>query len=220
MQYESLIFDIDGTLWDSRALVAEGYNIQLEKEGLSHLAVNAQMLLPLFGKVMTEIADILFPSIPVPQRYALMERCMDTENRYLSANPCRIGYPAVGETMAELAKTHRLFIVSNSQQGYPQLCVEKLGLSPYIQGHLCFGDTGTSKGQTIRTLMDKYGIESCAYIGDTQGDYEATLEAGVPFIWASYGFGVPEGYDHRIDCFSDLLKLTGIPEKSLTHKEH
>ena len=31
MNYESLIFDIDGTLWDSRALVAEGYNIQLEQ---------------------------------------------------------------------------------------------------------------------------------------------------------------------------------------------
>ena len=30
MRYESLIFDIDGTLWDSRALVAEGYNIQLD----------------------------------------------------------------------------------------------------------------------------------------------------------------------------------------------
>ena len=29
MNYESLIFDIDGTLWDSRALVAEGYNICL-----------------------------------------------------------------------------------------------------------------------------------------------------------------------------------------------
>ena len=37
MNYESLIFDIDGTLWDSRALVAEGYNIQLNKEGLSCL---------------------------------------------------------------------------------------------------------------------------------------------------------------------------------------
>ena len=72
MRYESLIFDIDGTLWDSRALVAEGYNIQLAKEGLSHLAVNAEMFIPLFGKVMTEIADIIFPSIPAPERYALM----------------------------------------------------------------------------------------------------------------------------------------------------
>ena len=34
---KSLIFDIDGTLWDSRALVAEGYNIQLQAEGYPHL---------------------------------------------------------------------------------------------------------------------------------------------------------------------------------------
>ena len=208
MRYESLIFDIDGTLWDSRALVAEGYNIQLEKEGLSHLAVNAELFRPLFGKVMTEIADTIFPSIPAPERYALMERCMDTENKYLQANPCRIGYPGVRETMEALSKTHRLFIVSNSQKGYPELCIEKLGLAPFIQGHLCFGDTGTSKGKTIRTLMEKYRITDCAYIGDTQGDYEATLEAGVPFIWAAYGFGTPDGYDHKIDSFADLPNLT------------
>ena len=207
MRYESLIFDIDGTLWDSRALVAEGYNIQLEKEGLSHLAVNAELFRPLFGKVMTEIADAIFPSIPAPERYALMERCMDTENKYLQANPCRIGYPGVRETMEKLAKSHRLFIVSNSQKGYPELCMEKLGLTDLIQGHLCFGDTGTSKGKTIRTLMETYGITDCAYVGDTQGDYEATLEAGVPFIWAAYGFGTPDGYDREIDGFSELLTL-------------
>ena len=210
MQYESLIFDIDGTLWDSRALVAEGYNIQLAKEGLSHLAVNAEMFLSLFGKVMTEIADSIFSSIPTPERYALMERCMDTENAYLKANECRIGYPGIRQTMEALAKNHRLFIVSNSQKGYPELCIEKLGLTDLIQGHLCFGDTGTSKGKTIRILMEKYEITSCAYIGDTQADYEATLEANVPFIWASYGFGTPDGYDLKIDRFTDLLNLRSI----------
>ena len=207
MKYESLIFDIDGTLWDSRALVAEGYNIQLKKEGLDHLCVTAGDLKPLFGKVMTEIADGIFASIPVPERYALMERCMDTENRYLHENPCRIGYPGVLETVRELAKQYRLFIVSNSQCGYPELCMDKLGLAPYIQGHLCFGDTGTSKGKTIRALMERHGIENCAYVGDTQGDYEATVEAGVPFIWCSYGFGMPEGYEAKIDSFADLLNL-------------
>ena len=207
MRYESLIFDIDGTLWDSRALVAEGYNIQLEKEGLSHLAVNAELFRPLFGKVMTEIADIIFPSIPAPERYALMERCMDTENVHLQNNPCKIGYPGIRETMEKLAKNHRLFIVSNSQQGYPELCIQKLGLSKWISGHLCFGDTGTSKGQTIRTLMERFQITSCAYIGDTQGDYEATLEAGIPFIWADYGFDTPAGYSLRIHGPRDLIQL-------------
>ncbi len=207
MNYESLIFDIDGTLWDSRALVAEGYNIQLEKEGLQHLFVDAKTLKPLFGKVMTEIADSILASIDPKDRYDLMERCMATENQYLHDNECKIGYPGVAETVAELAEKYRLFIVSNSQCGYPELCISKLGLTPYIQGHLCFGDTGTSKGKTIRTLMEKYNIRNCAYIGDTQGDYEATLEAKVPFIWATYGFGTPAGYAEKIDQFEDLLKL-------------
>ena len=66
MTYESLIFDIDGTLWDSRALVAEGYNIQLKAEGLDHLCTDAEVLRPLFCNVMTEIGDVLFASIPVP----------------------------------------------------------------------------------------------------------------------------------------------------------
>ena len=207
MNYESLIFDIDGTLWDSRALVAEGYNLQLKDEGLEHLFVNAQQLKALFGKVMTEIADVIFAEIPLPERYALMERCMARENRYLQENPCAIGYPGVKETLIRLAESHRLFIVSNSQRGYPELCIRKLGLGSCITACLCFGDTGTSKGKTIRTLMQRHNIRSCVYIGDTQGDYEATLEAGIPFIWASYGFGVPEGYGAKIERISDLLTL-------------
>lgn len=206
MNYESLIFDIDGTLWDSRALVAEGYNLQLRDEGLAGLQVDAETLKPLFGRVMTEIADCLFPAIPAEDRYALMERCMARENRYLQEDPCAIGYPGVRETLARLAEHHRLFIVSNSQQGYPELCIRKLGLEPYIRGHLCFGDTGTSKGKTIRTLMDRFHITSCAYIGDTQGDYEATLEAGIPFLWAAYGFGAPVGFDRKISRIEELLE--------------
>ena len=204
---ESIIFDIDGTLWDSRALVAEGYNIQLRKEGMADRCVTAETLRPLFGKVMTAIADALFPDLPPEERYPLMERCMATENRYLHENECRIGYPGVRETVEDLAKRHRLFIVSNSQQGYPELCMEKLGLTPCITGHLCFGDTGTDKGTTIRILMERYGITSAAYVGDTQGDMEATYAAGLPFVWADYGFGTPEKYDLRISAFEDLLAL-------------
>ncbi len=207
MNYESLIFDIDGTLWDSRQLVAEGYNIQLEKEGLSHLAVTAEDLRPLFGKVMTEIADVILASIDPSERYELMERCMKTENDYLFANECKIGYPGVKETLEALSKKYRLFIVSNSQCGYPELCIEKLGLTDYIEGHMCFGDTGTSKGQTILTLIRKHNIGSCIYIGDTQGDLEACKEAGIPFIFCAYGLGKAESWDAKIDSIEELLNM-------------
>ena len=132
MKFESLIFDIDGTLWDSRAIIAEGYNEVLRQAGYPELCVNAEDLKKLFGKTMSEIADILLAKVPEEQRYPLMEKCIDVGDGKLLDDPCDIGYPGVVETLEELAKRYRLFIVSNSQCGYPELCIEKMGLAPYI----------------------------------------------------------------------------------------
>ena len=207
MEFESLIFDIDGTLWDSRAMVAEGYNIQLHEEGLDHLAVTKDDLTPLFGKVKEELADALFATIGQPERYDLINRCMDMERRHMAASECAIGFPAVKETLEKLAEKYRLFIVSNCDRGYPELCMEKLDMAHLFQGHLCYGDTGTPKGETIRRLMEKNGIENAAYIGDTQGDLEASEDAGIPFIFCAFGFGDPDHYFAKIHQFEDLLKL-------------
>lgn len=204
---KSLIFDIDGTLWDSRALVAEGYNIQLKTEGYPHLCVDAEVLRPLFGKTMTDIADVILAEVPLPERYGLMERCMDTENRYLAQNECRIGYEGVKETLEVLKQDYRLFIVSNAQCGYPELCMEKLGIAHLFEGHLCFGDTGTEKGETILELMRRHGITDAVYIGDTQGDYEATKVAGIPFIFCAFGFGNPEVFAAKLEDFRQLPQL-------------
>ena len=207
MKFESLIFDIDGTLWDSRALVAKGYNAQLRDEGMERFCVDAEVLKTVFGKVMTEIADILFAELPPQERYPLLERCMEREGETLHSDPCNIGYPKVKETLAELVKTHRLFIVSNSQCGYPELCMQKLGLEQLISGHLCFGDTGTCKGDTIKKLMNDHNITSACYIGDTVGDMEAADHAGIPFVYCTFGFGNPDHYWKKIDTFAQLLEL-------------
>ena len=207
MNFESLILDIDGTLWDSRPLVAEGYNLQMQDEGMEQFSVDVDVLKSVFGKTMTEIADILFAELPEAQRYPLMERCMEREIRYLHENECRIGYPKVKETLEELAKKHRLFIVSNSQCGYPEVCMEKLGLTDLVSGHLCFGDTGTCKGETIKKLMKDHNITSACYIGDTAGDMEASDHAGIPFIYCTFGFGEAPHYWKKIDRFEELLEL-------------
>lgn len=208
MKFESIIFDVDGTLWDSRALLAEAYNEQLRQEGLDHIHVTAEKLRPLFGKTMTMLADGLFGEIPAPERYALMDRCILRMDDHLErfAGP-QIGYPDLRQTMETLAKSHRLYIVSNGQKGYPQLAAKKLGLADLIHGYLSFGDTGTSKGQTILRLMKEERIQSAVYVGDTQGDLEACQEADIPFIWAEFGFGVPESYYAKIEKFADLTGL-------------
>ena len=207
MKAESLIFDIDGTLWDSTALVAKGYNRHLCSIGLERLQVTADQLKTLFGRTMTEIADVIFAQIEVPRRYAIMEACMREEHLVLEEDPCNIAYPKVKETLEKLHESHRLFIVSNSQSGYPQLLIEKLGIGHLTEGHLCFGDTGTCKGETIKTLMKIHNITDAVYIGDTQGDMEASYLAGLPFVFCRYGFGNPEKWDGVVDSFEQLLEL-------------
>ena len=207
MKPESLIFDIDGTLWDSRSIIVEGYNQVLTAAGHEDLCVTAEDLKRLFGKTMKEIADIMLTTLPEEERYPLMEKCIDTGDARLLDDPCDIGYPGVKETLEELHKRYRLFIVSNSQLGYPETTMEKLGITHLFQGHLCFGNTGTDKGTTIRILMEQHGIENAVYIGDTQGDYEAAMKAGLPFVWATFGFGEPDGYDAKIDSFRELTQL-------------
>lgn len=204
---ESLIFDIDGTLWDSRALVAKGYNQHLRECGHPELQVDVEFLKTVFGKTMHEIADIMLSPIPVPDRYEILDGCMRCEHLVLESDPCDMAFPGVAETLEALSQKYRLFIVSNSQCGYPELLMNKLSVGHLFQGHLCYGDTGTSKGQTIKTLMQRHNIQSAVYIGDTQGDLDACREADVPFIFCTYGFGTPDSYDAKIDTFSELPQV-------------
>ena len=109
--------------------------------------------------------------------------------------------------MEKLKESYRLFIVSNAQCGYPELMMDKQGIRPLFEGWMCFGDTGLPKGDTIRILMERHGITDAVYIGDTQGDLEASCRAGIPFIFCTFGFGNPETFDAKIDAFTDLPEV-------------
>ena len=204
---KSLIFDIDGTLWDSRAIVAEGYNDYLREIGRPDLQVDAEYLKTLFGKTMTEIADIMLDSIQVPRRYDVMLGCMAREDEFLHNDPCDIAFPGVKDTLEKLKENYRLFIVSNAQCGYPELMMDKLGIRHLFEGWMCFGDTNLPKGDTIRILMERHGIEDAVYIGDTQGDLEASRKAGIPFIFCTFGFGTPHHWDAKLEDFRLLPQV-------------
>lgn len=206
MRPESLIFDVDGTLWDSVALVAKGWNAALREAGLEPTCTE-ENIRPLFGKTMDDIGAALFPAEPPERRHSLMESCMDWEYRVMEEDPCDIFYPGVKQTLEKLAQRYRLFIVSNCQCGYIELLLEKGRLGHLIRDFSCFGQTGTCKAQTTRLVMERCGIENAVYIGDTQGDLEAARGAGIPFVWASYGFGAPESWDGRVSCFRELDSL-------------
>ena len=203
---DSIIFDVDGTLWDSTKSVAESWNKAIREHSSLNLTLEPVSLSKVFGKTMTEIADALFPDLSVKERMELLDVCFDEENRYLEDHP-GILYPDVVRTIKELSLSCPLYIVSNCQCGYIEVMLRTTGLAPYIRDHLCFGETQVPKCETIRLLIERNNLQSPVYVGDTQGDADSCKTAGIPFIFAEYGFGDVPDARTRIHTFSDLTKL-------------
>ena len=203
---DSIIFDVDGTIWDSTQSVADSWNKAIREHSDLDLTLDPVSLSRVFGKTMTEIADALFPALDTEARMKLLDACYAEENRYLEDHPGLL-YDGVAGTIRNLSLRYPLFIVSNCQCGYIEVMLKTSGLAPYIKDHLCFGETLRPKGETIRMLMEKNGLKSPVYAGDTQGDADACKTAGIPFIFAEYGFGDVPDAATRIQRFSDLEKI-------------
>lgn len=204
MKIMHLIFDLDGTLWDTTEVSAAAWNEVLREDGRSSLVVTADLLKREFGKTMTSIAESLFPELDAPVREYLLLKCCRSQASYLEKSGPELLYPLVRETLTELSKDCRLYIVSNCQTGYIELFLNRNGLESLITDIECFGNTGEGKAENIRYLMKRNHLEEATYVGDTAGDYDSAAKAGIPFIFASYGYGTVKDVP-AINSFSQLL---------------
>lgn len=205
--FDGLILDVDGTLWDSTEIVAKAWTKAAVECGIEDVTITSDMLKQLFGLVMTEIADRLFPDCSVFKRDRVLELCCKYEHEALEADECNICYLGVVDTIKEISERVPVFIVSNCQSGYIELFMDKTGLNDYITDTECFGDTGKTKGENISLLMERNNLKSPVYVGDTQGDCDAAKVAGIPFIYATYGFRKADSAYAEITEFSQLKNI-------------
>ncbi|HJD12307.1 MAG TPA: HAD family hydrolase [Candidatus Ruminococcus avistercoris] len=205
---DSIIFDVDGTLWDTTHVVADAWNEVVRSETSLDLSITPQKLKTLFGKTMPDIAAILFPEEPKENQLRLIDLCCQREEEALRKKSGAL-YPQLESVLTQLAARLPLFLVSNCQAGYIETFLDCTGFAPYITDHLCPGDTGEGKAENIREIIRRHHLKSPVYVGDTDGDYQAVKSAGdsIPFIFASYGFGFVENPDYVITCPADLLSL-------------
>lgn len=198
---DGIIFDVDGTIWDSTPVVEKAWNRAFSDEGYSSVRVTADRLKGLFGLPMLDIILDILPESTLPEREIFLKRCSRYEFEFLERESGRV-YEGFEEMLKRLRKDPfrlPLFIVSNCQSGYIELLFRKTGFAPYFQAHICPGDTGLLKAENILWIAEKYGLKAPVYVGDTQMDADACRKAGVPIIFAAYGFGSVSEPDGVID---------------------
>ena len=205
-KFDGIIFDVDGTLWDTTGVCAEAWNRAIEENSTEKPGLTADFLKTQFGKPMNVIFSAVLPKLSQEERDRLSEICCEYEERWLRANkvPC---YDGVEEGMRRLAERYPLYIVSNCQNGYIEEFLRNSGLGPYITDFMCYGDTLSPKSETMRRLIERNGLKSPVYVGDTEGDANACREAGVPFVFVSYGFGDAKEYYAKADSFKGLEEI-------------
>lgn len=203
---DSIIFDVDGTLWDSTSLVAKAWNQVIVRECDYPLTLTSDTLKSLFGRTLPDIARVLFSRESPSRQLELIDLCCAKEHEVLRFAQVPL-FPNLKKTIKELSAAYPLYLVSNCEGGYIEVFLENTGLGEYFQDHLCPGDTGNAKASNIKEIIRRHCLQAPVYVGDTDGDHRACKEAAVPFIFASYGFGTTENPDDTIDDLWDLTQL-------------
>lgn len=203
---KGIIFDMDGTLWDSSENVAKSWTEVIRSSGYGLPDVTQKDIMGVMGLTMDRIADRLFGKLPEDERMELLKKCCDYENEYLLRHG-GVLYPELENTFIRLKKKYHLYIVSNCQTGYIETFLEHYGFGRYFDDIECYGNNLKEKGDNIALTASRNSLDKAWYVGDIQGDYDATVKAGLDFIHAAYGFGTIAQTVPELEQFSDLPEL-------------
>ena len=187
--FDGLLFDLDGTLWDSVDAICISWRRVLERRApeLAGL-MTRENVTSCMGMLLPDIVKKVLPDLPPEQVQPVLKELLEEENAYVAVHG-GVLYPQVPETLELLARDYPLCIVSNCQAGYIEAFFQAHGLEPYFVDYENPGRTGKNKAENIALVVARNGMKHPLYIGDTQGDYNAASAAGVPFLHAAYGFG-------------------------------
>lgn len=199
-----VIFDLDGTLWNSTVPIAESWNILIKRETGRDEGLTAADIMVNQGLTMDQIADNLFGYLPPDERYALARKCEVFENEYLTESGATL-FENVEETLAKLKDMGvKMAVVSNCQEGYIKAFFDSMDMWKYFVDYEEWGRTHLSKAENIRLVMDRNNEDRAIYVGDIQNDSNAAHAAGIPCINAAYGFGEITDAEGTIECFAAL----------------
>jgi len=197
---DSIIFDMDGTLWDAVDTYAASWNLVFEKLNIDR-SISRDELAKMVGWEGKKVLQAMMPDYEEELRQGIYAQVTELRKELL---PQRGGilYDGVKEGLKQLAAKYQLYIVSNCAKGIIRLFIDWAGINEHILDEIAYGTNYMPKHYNIKQLIDRHNLKSPVYVGDTEGDSEQSRLAGIPFVFVSYGFGATDDHDIRFDSFT------------------
>ncbi len=195
---------MDGTLWDAVDSYCKVWDTTFQQMGMPYITVSRQELLECMGLPINEIfARIVEDPVNSEEFLALLDHNEDEMMPMLGG----ILYQGVAEGIQRLSQHYRLFMVSNCGANGLKNFLSFTKLGSFIEDTLTHGETLLNKTENIKLLTNKHNLTASIYMGDTQGDCNCAHAAGIPMIYASYGFGTCSNAEYIVDSFDQLVEL-------------
>ena len=205
MKYDMIIFDLDGTLWETERISYKTANAVLKKYETDK-EISMEVVKSTMGCTFAETAEMYMPYYDVEKREKILGQMLDLNAQILSEFGGNV-YKNLEETLEVLSQNYRLAIVSNCADGYIESFLNSSKLDKYFIDYMAAAKYKVTKAEAIRQVVERNDVDSAIYVGDTINDYKATLGADVDFIQAKYGFGEDLKTEYSIEDISELPEL-------------
>jgi phosphoglycolate phosphatase len=189
-----IVFDLDGTLVDSRLDLAESTNEMLSTYGASPLPVDA------VAAMVGEGAKVLVAR--ALEAAGLEADVSDALTRFREIYDRRLlvhtrPYPGIEQVVAEVSKDHTLAVLTNKPEAPSRRLLDAFGLAGYFR-RVIGGDSGPARKPDpagLNELMSHFESSTATtwLVGDSMIDVETARRAGVRMCVALYGFGQLRG---------------------------
>jgi len=215
LRFRLIVFDLDGTLIDSRRDLAESANALLQQCGAPSLAEEA--IGRMVGDGAATLVARVFAAGNLPQPSDALPRFLALYNSRLLrfTKP----YDGIPELLTNLAPLAPLAVLTNKPLGAARLILDGLALSQFFNGRVVGGDGPYPRKPSpdgLEHLIRDAGVDpaSAMLVGDSVIDWRTAHAAGATSCVARYGFGFDgfpvellEKGDRQIDHPAELPAL-------------
>lgn len=205
VSYDSIVFDLDGTLWDAADAYSNAWNMAASKIGTEQI-INRKDVRQYIDLPLEQRIQKLYGELSERELHVLKSWTKELQQEMLRLQGGEV-YPGVKEGLKQLKEKANIYLISTSDDRSADAFIEYTGLKDVFTDTISQEGTGKGFDENLMELMKKHGLSAPVVISDNPEHYEAIEMLGMPFIQVTYGYGKPQpSCERQYSDFSEVVE--------------